>query len=237
MTRRYIFIFYPDLTQLDLKLLEQVSDRIFIFVSEAVPHIPIALAKDMQRLGKSLKWVTMETDDTESRKLHLSFLLGKLHEKVPTDIEFAVMSDDTDFDAVIGFVNKSRRKCMRVRIDEEIDEIEPLEVEIASNGIYEHPQAVKMILNEEIKPFAYTQSIREDVVIVPVQDHGIMSAAAKVRERMLRSGNRPAEIELLKEYIILSTPNLQPGTADRVIDLLATNKDIEIEDREILYHF
>jgi PIN domain len=241
MTRRYIFLFYPDIYTVNLDVLEHISDRIFILTSEDVQQVPFSVVKQLQRMGKSIRWVSMESDDQEERRIHLSFLLGKLHEKLPTDIEFAIINNGEEYDGIISFVNRSRRTCMRVSTsDESIGQVAPP----SNSSAQPVPKREIMIAmpprEEQPEPIMQEQPVPATIPIYMEKttiDEGIFSAAARIRERMLRSGNRPAEIELLKEYIILSTPNLQPNTADKVIDILATNKDIEIENREVMYHF
>jgi PIN domain len=242
VTRRYLFVFYADLEQLKIEILDQISDRIFLFIAEHVEHVPIARVKALQQLGKSVKWVDLQTDEPDERKVHLSFLLGKLHEKVPTDVEFAILSNSEDYDSIIQYVNRSRRNCVRVCTTNELvgqmapqnnvselDTAYDVDFDIAQTALIESPQPITSPATNYAA--ATTGLVRPNI------DESIFVAASKVRERMQRSGNRPAELELLKEYIILSTPNLVPGTAEKVIDILASNRDIDIESHEVRYHF
>jgi hypothetical protein len=231
-TCRYLFVFYSHLDIEQIDLLGQVSDRIYVLVSEEINDLPLSVVMKLQKLGKSLKWVAMESDDIEVRRMHLSFLLGKLHEKTTADIEFAVMSNDEDYDNIIAHVNRVRRSCMRVSTNSET------EGQVAPVANHE------LVLSDPERTIGAASSILievpealEEPTILQSAEVGVLTAAAKVRERMLRSGNRPAELELLKEYIILSTPNLQPSAADKVIHLMANNRDIEIENREVVYLF
>jgi hypothetical protein len=241
MTRRYLFLFYPDLISLNIGVLEQISDRIFILTSEEVEQIPMKIVKALQQLGKSIRWVMMESDEEQDRKMNLSFLLGKLHERVPTDIEFAIINNSDDYDGFISFVNRSRRTCMRVSTNDESIRSHVAQPAASVQQI-PVPEALAQVNHHIAQPMPMAVASPQSTSVPlqfekPTVDEGIFSAAARIRERMLRSGNRPAELELLKEYIILSTPNLQPGTADKVIDILAINKDIEIENLQVLYHF
>ncbi len=229
-TRRYLFLFYNQLEAQQIELLAQVSDKIYLFVSEEVSNVPLTLAIKLQKLGKSLKWVVMETDGVEDRRMHLAFHLGKLHEKLPTDIEFAVFSNDEDYDAIIAHLNRARRRCQRVRTDSDLTS------QITPDSILDN-----VLFNNE-RPPAYQNissvpEFKEEPTLLQSTEVVVMNLAARVRERMLHSGNRPAELDLLKEYIITNTPDIQPAAAEKVISHMANSREIEIENREVLYHF
>lgn len=232
MTRRYLFTTYQDIVHLDFELIDKVCDRMFVLIEDEVDDIPFTLVKRLQRLGKGLKWVVTETADTEENRLHISFLLGKMHKKVPTDIEFAILTDDEAFDPLIAFINQSKRTCLRVKASKGIENLAPHH----ENG---HTGLGLMVPKEPIKVSIQFEDEKGDFIKTePLKsDSTLQNAAQKVRDRMLRSGNRPSELELLKEYIILNNPNLQPAVADKVISYLHSNKDIEIANTEVHYNF
>jgi hypothetical protein len=235
MTRRYIFATYNDIVGIKADLLDKVCERLYILINEDVESIPFHLVKSFQKLKKGLRWVTIQSDDLEEKKLALSFLLGKLHEKKAKDIEFAILSDESEFDGLISFINKARRNCLRVTLTSELEE------QFSNNAAPNGQSFVQMLDSEKEKPKVTVHFEDEPVMQLqelPEQtDLTLLGAAKKVRDRMMRSGNRPSEIELLKEYILLNNPNMQVSNAEIVIGFLKENQDIEISNKEVLYHF
>ena len=211
---------------MDFNLIDKVCDRMFVLIHKSVEDIPFKFVKQYQKLGKGLKWITIDDDDDESIKLQMSFLLGSLHERIPLDIEFALLSDKDDYDSLISLINSKQRIFRRVKINAhdkpEVPnpkpKIDPVTPPVAA------PEIVAT-------PMSYNTKPAETI------DSGLQRTAETIIARMLRSGNRPSDINLLKEYISINVPNLHTSTVERVITFLAMNHDIELKEEEVHYHF
>jgi hypothetical protein len=88
---------------------------VFILVNNEEQNIPIQLVMQAQRLGKWVKWVAADKEGHLGFLLHITFLMGGLHQKAPEAIEFAVLSDDAAYDPLVEFINESGRNCIRVK--------------------------------------------------------------------------------------------------------------------------
>ncbi len=66
----------------------------------------------------------------------------------------------------------------------------------------------------------------------------IEKTAEETIQRLIRSGNRPAEVNTLKNYILLHNQELSLyGNVDRIIQKLEEDKEIEIMKEDVIYHF
>ena len=105
--RRYIFIDFDNLKEVKFKKLQKVCDKVFIFINSDEQNIPLDLAMYLQRMGKAVKWVLVEPTDEGNMNYVISFMMGRLHQKVEKTVEFAVLSNDPEFDTVVSFMNLS----------------------------------------------------------------------------------------------------------------------------------
>jgi hypothetical protein len=247
LTRRYLFAAYSDLEVLNFEHLEKVCDRLFILIPENTPNIPFALVRKLQRMGRGVKWIPVSENNGVSMPVQLSFLMGRLHQKLPSDIEFAILSDHETFDPLIQFILAKGRSCLRVRaskIEDEsksapipsVDEpikLTPLANNNAASSILVQPSKVNPMMNDdsEANMMRYTSA---DAL---PDEATVRNTAQDVIERLVRSGNRPAEVNTLKQYISLTSQNMVPGVAEKVITLMAMNNDIQIVDKEVVYNF
>ncbi|MFQ5446154.1 MAG: PIN domain-containing protein [Saprospiraceae bacterium] len=232
-SRRYLFIDFENLQQVKFKKLEKVASKIFVFIDAGIEHLPLALVQQMQRFGKSLKWVIVDNPGSENLNYHIAFVMGKFHQKLELDVEFAVVSHDPDFDTLVGFINASNRKCLRVkRHKEEIDALEEEQIEITTEETLEEENG-NPVLSDIL------QSDDEDLgVMVDVADELIAKTAEETVKRLIRSGNRPAEVSSLKNYIHLHNQELSLyGHIDRIIQKMKESNDIEIRKGEVIYNF
>jgi hypothetical protein len=246
LTRRYLFAAYSDLEILNFEHLEKVCDRLFILIPENTPNIPFSLVKKLQRMGRGVKWIPISENNGVTMPVQLSFLMGRLHQKLPSDIEFAILSDQDTFDPLIQFILAKGRSCLRVRASkiEDDSKQEPmpmpettLKPNPTSNGaspsIVLQPSKVNPLLNDDhdatMMRYTSADALPDEMTV--------RNTAQEVIERLVRSGNRPAEVNTLKQYIALTNQNMVPGVAEKVITLMAMNNDIQIVDKEVVYNF
>ena len=229
-TRRYLFIDYENLLQVKFKKLEKVASKIFIFVESSQETVPLALVRQAQRSGKNLRWIVVNNADGGKLNYHIAFIMGKLHQKLEDDVEFAVVSNDSEFDPLISFINTSGRSCIRVKRKQD------------ENSVYEESSLNYSKPPEFVDEFSMSSFHHndddDDGMPVMVEDELITRTAEETVKRLIRSGNRPAEISTLKNYILLHSQEVSlHGNVDRIIQKLKDTKDIEIQKGEVIYNF
>jgi hypothetical protein len=223
--RRYVFIDFEGLKKVKFKKLEKVCDKLFVLINIHEENIPFQLVMNMQRLGRGVKWVVVNSPKEVNLNYHLCFLMGKLHQKVDKTIEFAVLSNDKSFDPLITYINKNGRSCLRVKRKKEKAKFNK---NIDTNGI-PTPKVKGKKTDVEQLPFIISDITESDL---------IEDTANETVERLKYTGNRPAEVLMLKDYILLHHHEAtQENNADRIIDILIEKQKIEIEKGVVKYNF
>ncbi len=222
--RRYIFIDFSNLKKVKFKKLEKVCDKVFIMINAEEDLIPLDLVIQMQRLGKGVKWIAVnETDDMDMNFL-LSFLMGKMHQKASKDIEFAILSNDSSFDALVNFINAEGRSCLRVKRKKTYEE-RVQEYPSASGSMYEHPSQT----DNATKPFLPELAL-DDAMIETIAELTI--------DRMRMQGKRPENLQMLRSFILLNNQELtEPGNVDKVIQRMQQLENITLSKGEVIYNF
>ena len=247
---RFIFIGFEDLKNIKFDKLEQVCDKVFVFVNRAEKAIPFVLVQQLQKLGENVQWIPITGDTTKSFFHFLSFHLGQVHEQVEEEVEFAIISEDASLDGLISFLNEKGRNAVRVtgnivqtehtsdlngmnwsKMDEieeelEMDDKDLEEKEIAAHQIMDRTNGEKRI----DKP--------NSSAISPQSKQLSERIARETIKRLVMSGNRPAAIDALKSYILLQYNNADVNrNIDLIIRKLERTKEIEVKDKEVLYNF
>lgn len=231
---RYIFVNYDSLTKVKFKKLEKVSSRIFIFVSNDNESIPLKLVKQIQKKGKSVKWITIDSNDESSLNYQIAFYLGQLHGRTKLETEFAILSNDEAFDTTVHFLNDSGRSCMRVK--HKIEEQTPIEINtepkietISSPGFtpsFDKEELMEKNGNGGLSTMVY---LNDDVVIKTAQE---------TVDKLQQSGNRPSEISTLRSYILLHNRKKKiDNYIDDVILQMQELNEIEVNEGEVTYNF
>ncbi len=231
--RRYIFIDYQTLTLVKVKKLLKVATRLFVFVDTAQnDKIPLSFVKKVQPFGKDLKWILVSNEfDDSGLNFQMAFVMGQLHHKVGLDVEFLIVSDEPEFDTLVGFINASRRKCRRVTRypDDPFYSRDKLEQDQAEH--FEDP-------GEAFNSLLYLNNDSGELSDVLVDDEIIEKTAADTINRMIVEDRRPKEIAELKEFILLN--NQEVGihqTVDRIIQKMKDKQEIEISKGQVIYNF
>ncbi|MEO0043501.1 MAG: hypothetical protein RL329_2949 [Bacteroidota bacterium] len=234
--RRYIFVDFDTLTRIKFKKIEKICDKVFVFIQEEVTMIPFALVKDMQKMGNAVKWVPLATADLvhpDDLNYHICFFMGKLHEKVAGDIEFAVLSNDVSLDPLVRFINSSGRNCLRVKPNVGLDSAQT-----------EIPQRAKKMQAEdddldELEPVELLENHSKEL-----ETNGLVAGsliddtARETIRRLIRSGTRPIEVDDLKKYILLNNQEIgMNGNLEKIIRRLESSGDIVLSETEVIYNF
>lgn len=238
--RRYVFLDFETLKRIKFKKLEKVCDKIFVFVGSATENIPFALVREMQKMGSSIKWVEVGAASPNDLNYHICFLMGKLHEKISSDVEFAILSNDTAFDPLVHFINSTGRNCLRIR--QSVAEAVPAAPEVLENPRIE---LKKNEVEPKINIEELSKSLFDDLTLeltngVAVSDNHVLieETARETVERLMRSGNRPHSVAMLRSYILLHNQELsQHGNVDKIIESLESKDRILIQNGDIEYHF
>lgn len=254
---RYVFTDFRHLQKVKLKKLQKVCDRIYVFVHAEETHIPVQLVRKMQKWGKRLKWIMVDGAPIEEMNYHIAFYLGKLHEKTDPHIEFAILSNDEDFDSLIQFVNAQGRSCIRVRTRKQTEaqpaqNDEPQEEPAADASEVAHLDEMQHVARSKpsftevtmemfggVSPMAMRATGGTAVVADPgFSETMIERTAEDTLRRLVRSGNRPAELETLKEYIMLHNEEVASDEViEKVIQKLEAREAITVKGEEVIYHF
>jgi hypothetical protein len=241
--RRYVFLDFETLKHIKFKKLEKVCDKIFVFVDSATDeNVPIALVREMQKMGSGIKWVEISAASPSDLNYHICFLMGKLHEKISNDVEFAILSNDTAFDPLVQFINSTGRNCLRIRPS---TTEAPPQTDIQSGGQPLRIELQKSEAEPKVNIEELSKSLFEDLNLeltngASVSDNHILieETARETIERLMRSGNRPHSVSMLRSYILLHNQELsQHGNVDKIIETLEEKESIEITNGDIQYHF
>ncbi len=235
--RRYIFLDFGNLRKVRFKKLEKVASKIFVFVNKAEESVPFQLVRQTQKLGKNLRWVVVEKPKNNCLNLHIAFVMGKLHQKVHPDIEFGILTNDKDFDALIKYINSDGRSCLRVKRKKA--SAEKTNQTKATNKLEEALDALKEPIHSQPSDRPVTQQLSAAALLENnFGDSIIEKTAEETIQRLIRSGNRPAQVKSLKNYILLHNQELSLyGNVDRIIQKLEADKEIEIKKEGVIYHF
>lgn len=222
--RRFVFLDYDDLKEVKFRKLEKVSDRIFVLIDENQKKVPLKLIQRTQRLGKKIKWILAEPDKKVGSSFLISFLIGQLHQKTHKEIEFAILSNDSSFDTLIRYINKDGRGCIRVENKKK-------------QNIKKKAKATKI----KDKPIVATSTpipAFEEIPRVFINQELVQQKAKDTLEWLLHSGNRPAQVSMLKSYISMNNEmdEVDPQL-DAIIKEMEHNQQIKVEAEIIHYNF
>lgn len=255
---RIIFIGFDDLRKIKFDKLEQVCDKVFVFVNKEEKAIPFVLVQQLQKLGESVQWIPV-TGSNENNSCHfLSFHLGVAHEQMDEDIEFALISEDPEFDGIIMHLNELGRNAVRVTGNREKSEHSSdlnninwskKEAEAVENDQKEtelpEREAAAVVIKEEVPAAKIAKTNGERFVekpkpsaVSPQSQQLSERIARETIKRLVMSGNRPAAIDALKSYILLQYNNVDVNrNIDLIIRKLEKTKEIEVKNKEVVYNF
>lgn len=242
---RIIFIHIGDLQKIRFNKLEQVCDKVYVFVNRDEKTIPLYLVQQLQHLGESVKWVAVNGNSETVMGNYISFYMGRLHDQLDSDIEFAIISESSQLDNLIQFINDKGRGCIRVTRNKE-----KTATTGDLNGITWSTQKEEVIQKEStvVIPLAKTETVVKKVV------NGQSTIANKITQnsniplsyrvaqetikRLVLSGNRPAALTSLKSYIMLQYNNeAVKQQIDTIIKEMEKSKEISIQEEEVVYNF
>jgi len=223
-TQRYIFTDFDNIQRVRFRKLERVCDKIFILINSSDDMIPFSLVKNLQKLGKAVKWIPVENNKNLTLNYHICYLIGKMHVKINSKIEFAILSDDDSFDPMINYINSNNRKCRRVKTD--------------------YPKKVvtkKVVASPISNPSNIGESSGTDnePELVPFNDPQVV-AYRDTKDRLKLIKSRPYNVSSLRDYIHINNQELverRKINVEEIIELMEINEEIEIRGGLVAYHF
>jgi len=241
--QRYIFTDFDNIQKVKFKKLERVCDKIFILINSDDDLIPFALVRNLQKLGKAVKWIAVENNTNLTLNYHICYLIGKMHGKINKNIEFAILSNENVFDPMIAYINANDRKCQRVKIDETVRRKKYI-----SRKITPPPTSTPIIMEKEqpiVRPRVDTIGERAEVEqkpqLVPiVQTSNYQIAHQQTKDRLKLVATRPYNLESLRDYIHINNQELVEGgtlSVEEVIEMMEKNDEIEIRNGLVAYNF
>jgi len=168
--------------------------------------------------------------------------MGRLHQKIDKMFEFAILSNDAEFDTMVSFLNESGRSCLRVKRDKlESESVKKRPVTRPVERSDEDLSEMKSFLNTEkkIEPSIGGHSQPDYKTYKKEETEAIERSAENTINRLVRSGNRPSNIELLRDYIMTNNHGLITETTavESVITRLKDSQEIEVNNEEVVYNF
>lgn len=225
--KRYIFTDFDNIQKVKIKKLERVCDKIFILINTSDKYIPFSLVRNLQKLGKGVKWIPVENNKNLTLNYHICYLMGRMHSKINLSTEFAILSDEDSFDSIINYINKNKRKCRRVKtgapkkkIRRKIVTSRPLQ-----RPIYEGERA-------------YLDEKKEWVPLEEQQDS--LVAYRETKDRLKLVATRPYNLTSLRDYIHINNQELvERGklSVEEIIEMMELNNEIEVKGSLVAYHF
>ena len=232
------------------KKLEKVCDKIFVFVGSDVTVVPFTLVRDMQAMGNAIKWIDIGESLTHDLNYHICFLMGKLHEKISGDVEFAILSNDAAFDPLVNFINATGRSCLRIKnsLSEKptptpkMETAPPLSItNMEDNEVVEskpETHSILELLNARLFGEHMSETDNDENVKANGEHTLIEETARETVRRLVRSGNRPQNVMMLRNYILLHNQELSlHGDVDKIIGRLKDSREIELRNEAVQYNF
>ncbi len=224
--KRYIFTDFDNIQKVKFKKLERVCDKIFILINTSDKFIPFSLVRNLQKLGKAVKWIPVENNKNLTLNYHICYLMGKMHFKINSSTEFAILSDDDAFDSIINYLRKDKRKCRRVKTGA--------------------PKGMRRIIvpSNPVKSPTYEgerANLDEKEEWVPLEEQqDSLIAYRETKDRLKLVATRPYNITSLRDYIHINNQELvERGklSVEEIIEMMELNNEIEVKGSLVAYHF
>jgi hypothetical protein len=231
--RRFIFSGLEALLKGKIGKLAALCEKLFIFIDEEEPLIPVAIVQKLQKYGKKIKWVSVEMDLPSDLQVFFSFFVGKIHEKASPDVEFILLDEGRHYDSLVRHLNAYGRSCLCLDPSRALELLGP-----GYGASLLEPTVLPMAGEREKEPYRIAEPSEAGE---PAGKGDLHSGkiAQEVVQRMLRSGNRPAELANLREYIqACCQTRLGKSQIDSVIKSMQDRKDISLDgESEVAYNF
>ena len=127
MKTNYVLIDYENVQPKNLALLDGHPFKVLVFLGESQARLLTEFADAMQAMGKDACYVRMTGNGRNALDFHIAYHLGELSTNDPEGY-FHVISKDTGFDPLIGYL---RKRNIRIQRSERIEQIPMLRLSLA----------------------------------------------------------------------------------------------------------
>ena len=224
--QRYIFTDFDSIQKVKFKKLEKVCNKIFIVINSTDEWIPFRLVRNLQKLGKAVKWIPVENNKNLTLNYHICYLIGKMHSKINREIEFAILSDDDAFDPMITYINTNNRKCLRVKTGAPKKSVTRRVV--VSPKKKRKDDGERAIKDPERELVPLNEPLESEV------------AYQQTKDRLKLVATRPYNVSSLRDYIHINNQELvERGKleVEEIIGMMESNEEIAIKNGVVEYHF
>lgn len=111
--QQWVFIDLENIHNPSSLLTEQIT-MLFVFVGPMQPRIETEFIKKCELLKLKPRWIFIESVARNNVDSHLMYYLGRCDTLAGENIEFIIVSRDTDYDGLIEHVSSTGRKCKRI---------------------------------------------------------------------------------------------------------------------------
>ena len=232
--KRYIFTDFDNIQKVKFKKLERVCDKIFILINTSDKFIPFSLVRNLQKLGKAVKWIPVENNKNLTLNYHICYLMGKMHSKINRSTEFAILSDEDSFDSIINYISKNKRRCRRVKTGAPKKKVRR-KVVAPTPTPTPTPTPQRLVYEGER---AYLDEKKEWVPLEEQQDS--LVAYRETKDRLKLVATRPYNLTSLRDYIHINNQELvERGklSVEEIIEMMELNNEIEVKGSLVAYHF
>jgi len=229
--RRYIFTDFDNIQKVKFKKLERVCDKIFILINTSDKFIPFSLVRNLQKLGKAVKWIPVENNKNHTLNYHICYLMGKMHGKINRSTEFAILSDEDSFDSIISYLKKEKRKCRRVKTGAPKKKVRR---KIVTEKPVERPIQTPVYEGERA-----SNDVKKEWVPLEEQQDSLV-AYRETKDRLKLVATRPYNLTSLRDYIHINNQELvERGklSVEEIIEMMEVNNEIEVKGSLVAYHF
>lgn len=105
MKINYVLIDFENVQPANLRLLDGTPCRVMVFVGASQTRIPLELAQALQHFGTDAEYVQISGNGSNALDFHIAYTIGELSQREP-QAYFHVISKDTGFDPLIGYLRK-----------------------------------------------------------------------------------------------------------------------------------
>ncbi|MDB4768669.1 PIN domain-containing protein [Saprospiraceae bacterium] len=225
--KRYIFTDFENIQKVKFKKLERICDKIFILINTSDHFIPFSLVRNLQKLGKSVKWIPVKNNEHLTLNYHICYLMGEMHSKVNHSIDFAILSDEDSFESIINYISSNQRKCRRLKIG-------PFKKKVCKKIV-----ALKASRNSLYESDGYKIAKKKKWEPIKEQQDSLV-AYRETKDRLKLIATRPYNLGSLRDYIYINNQELlERGklSAEDIIKMMEFNKEIEVNKGVVAYHF
>jgi hypothetical protein len=112
--KRIILIDFENIQKLDFDLIDTAATEILVFVGRSQNKIPFSIVEKAQTLGERIRWIKIAGDGKNNLDFHIAFELGKLAEKAGKEATLVILSKDSGYDALIGYMESTGLHIQRI---------------------------------------------------------------------------------------------------------------------------